>query len=327
MNIRNFDLNLLRVLDQLGKTSTTVAAAERLNLSQPAVSAALRRLRDGLNDPLFERKGQRLEPTSFCARILPDVAAVLEQVEQVLAQEVSFHPETTRRTFRLAASDFYADYLMPILGPKFEALAPNGRLQLLPLAAKDHVSSLERFQTDAMLLLSSPIPGWMRSEDVMESRFRIIARREHPVLVQAGVQPGKQIASELYCCMNHALYSPSGETSTWVDDALASSGHRRQVSMTLSTFHSLGRTVAGTNHLATVPELTAYELAKNYALEVYEHPLSHVASKIMLAWHYRNDQKAHHRWFRSLLTECVCKLEERVLQGRGGLASSIRSRL
>lgn len=315
MNIRNFDLNLLRVLDQLGKTGTTVAAAEQLHLSQPAVSAALRRLRDGLNDPLFERKGQRLVPTSFCARVLPDVAAVLEQVEQVLAQEASFQPQNTKRTFRLAASDYFADYLMPIIAPEFEAQAPNARLQLTPLAVEDHVSSLERFQTDAILLLSTPIPGWMRSQDVMKSYFRVIARREHPSLVQAGLHPGQLISHDLYCGMSHALYSPSGEASTWVDDALASMNHRRRISLTLSTFHSLGRTVANTHHLATVPELAARELAKTYGLDVYQHPLSHVASDIMLAWHYRNDQKAHHRWFRTLITQSMEKLKEKIPVG------------
>lgn len=308
VNIKNFDLNLLRVLHALGETGSTVRAAEQLHLSQPAVSSALRRLREALGDPLFERSGQGLSSTSYCQSLLPDVAAVIEQIEQVLHTETTFLPQQTKRTFRLAASDYFADFLMPVMASQFERLAPNARLQMTPLVAHDHLESLERFQTDAMLFLSSPVPGWMRAQDVMVSHFRVIARRGSPDLIRAGVKPGERISMDLYCGMNHALYSPSGQIQTWVDEALASRGRRRQISVTMQTFHSLARTVSQTSHLATVPALTARELAKIYPLDVYQHPLVEAASNIMLAWHYRNDQKPHHRWFRELVVEAVSRL-------------------
>lgn len=305
MNLKNFDLNLLRVFDAIAQERSTVKAAVKLNMSQPAVSAALGRLREAMKDPLFERSGGQMRPTAYAHSLETPVQELLEQIERTLTPETEFNPLHTHRTFRFAASDYFADHIMPRLASRFEREAPNARLQMTPLAVDDHLDSLERFQTDAILFLSMPVPGWMRSCEVMVSHFRVIASRDHSDLAQAGIRPGQRIPMDFYCGSQHGLYSPSGETKTWVDEALKAQGRVRHVAVSTSTFQSLGRVIAKTQYLATTPAATAFQLAQTFPLEVYQHPLEETGVKLMMAWHYRNDAKPEQVWFRDQIKNAI----------------------
>lgn len=307
-NFASLDLNLLRVLECLLIERSTTRAAERLNLSQSAVSAALRRLRTQLDEPLFERKGQALAPTAYALALEPELRELMSRLEVVLTSGRRFSPSDCKLTFRLGASDYYADYLMPSLVNRLQNEAPSAKVQLTPLDPHDHVNSLERFKTDAIIFLSTPIPGWMRSQDIMTSHFRIIARENNTLLVQAGLNANDRIPLNLYCGVNHGLYSPSGEARTWLDIELEKRGKTRVISATTSTFHSLAKIVAHSDLLATVPERTANNMAAHYPLKVYRHPLEGIKSDLMMAWHYRNDKKPEQAWFRSMLIEELSKL-------------------
>jgi DNA-binding transcriptional LysR family regulator len=309
MNFKNFDLNLLRVLQALLIERSTVRAAARLNMSQPAVSAALGRIRDALGDPVLERSGRGLEPTPFALALADDLTDALARLESVLQPVSAFEPARSQRTFRFSASDYFADFLMPRLVTRFAEDAPQARLQLMPLDSTDHLDSLERFNTDLILFLSVPIPDWMRAQEVFTSTFAIVAAKDHSVLKQAGITPGEQIPMALYCGASHGLYSPSGETKTWVDEELGRLGHRRHIRQTTSTFHSLARVVEASDLLATVPALTAHEFAARYQLDVYQHPLVNARSHIMMAWHYRSHDKPDHIWFRSLIETELARLQ------------------
>ena len=128
MNIASFDLNLLTVLDALLREGSTVRAGERIGLSQPAVSAALGRLRHALGDELFVRRGQGLEPTDYARSLVVPVREVLDAVVGVLAGS-RFEPGTSDAVFRLSGSDFFAEMLMPALAERLSREAPPGRGQ------------------------------------------------------------------------------------------------------------------------------------------------------------------------------------------------------
>lgn len=309
INFANLDLNLLRVLDCLLIERSTTRAAERLNLSQSAVSASLSRLRNHLADPLFERKGQSLAPTSYASGLEVELRELLTRLESALNSGQTFVPAESRLSFRLGASDYFADYLMPRVVNRLQREAPLSRVQLTPLDPHDHVNSLERFQTDAIIFLSKAIPGWMRSRDVMTSHFRVIARKDNAVLKQSGITSGEKIPLDLYCGAQHGLYSPSGETRTWLDIELEKHNKTRTISATSSTFHSLSKIIAHTDLFATVPQLTAVDMATHYPLNVYTHPLTGISSKLMMAWHYRNDKKEAQAWFRNIISEELSLLQ------------------
>lgn len=306
MNTSKLDLNLLRVLHALLRERTTTGAASRLNLSQPAVSSALKRLRDNLGDPLFERKGRGLEPTPYAQSIEQDVYDLMDRLDDTFSREVRFDPAQTKRIFRLSASDFYADHLLPRLFSTIEDLAPHAGFQLLPIQSDDPLGPLDRFRADATICLEQRVPGWVRSAHAMSSRFKIIAGRGG-FLQQAGLSDGDMLPFELYDAANHALYSPSGLMSTWVDEALAARGKKRHIKATTSTFNSLGRLVAETDLIATLPEFAADDLARIYPLQTFAHPLA-AQSELMLAWHVRNDLKPDQRWFRKQILDALASL-------------------
>lgn len=306
MNTSNLDLNLVRVFNALLRERTTTGAAARLHLSQPAVSSALKRLRDALGDPLFERRGRGLAPTPYAQSIEQDIYDLMDRIDDTFAREATFDPASTQRVFRLSASDFYADYLLPDLSSILEDLAPQAGLQLLPIQSDDPFGPIDRFRADAVICLSDRVPGWIRSTDAMVSQFKIIAAKGG-FLAQAGLTEGDVMPFELYDGANHALYSPSGLMTTWVDEALAARGKKRHVTTTTSTFNSLARLVAKTDLIATVPALAADEMAKLYPLQTFEHPLQ-TQSQLMLAWHVRNDLRAEQRWFRQQVLDAMGRL-------------------
>jgi DNA-binding transcriptional LysR family regulator len=116
MNLSSFDLNLLKVLDALLHERSTVRAGQRIGLSQPAVSAALGRLRASFADPLLIRVGQTLRPTEFALSLVTPVRNLLEDAGTLLARP-AFDPSTATDTFRIAASDFFTELLLPDLWP------------------------------------------------------------------------------------------------------------------------------------------------------------------------------------------------------------------
>lgn len=131
--MKNFDLNLLRVLHALLEEHSTVRAGERLGLSQPAVSAALARLRAALGDELFFRRGKGLEPTQYALTLKEELKQVFERIEGLIRGPGTFDPRISDVSFRISGSDFFAELLMPRLAERLQLLAPKMRVHLVDL--------------------------------------------------------------------------------------------------------------------------------------------------------------------------------------------------
>ena len=133
MNLRILDLNLLRVLDALLSELQVSAAARRLNLSQPATSAALARLRRALDDPLLVRAGSRMTPTPRAEELRPKIRQLLADIEQTLCRPAKFDPIVSDRAFRLAANDHAVTAVLSPLAQRLRQLSPRATLEILPL--------------------------------------------------------------------------------------------------------------------------------------------------------------------------------------------------
>ncbi len=164
MNFASFDLNLLRVLDAMFREGSTVKAGEQLGLSQSAVSGALSRLRYGLGDKLFVRQGNRLVTTDYAENLREELAAELERLERLLAPPAAFDPATAAGSFRISASDFFAELLMPPLADRLKRVAPLLRAQLVDLVLGNYVDSLERYNADIALIPDMELPDWINRE-------------------------------------------------------------------------------------------------------------------------------------------------------------------
>lgn len=309
MNFGSFDLNLLRVLDALLREGSTVRAGARIGLSQPAVSAALGRLRAALGDPLFVRHGQRLVPTDFARSLELPLHETLDRIEALLAGPGLFDPRRASDSFRLSGSDFFAEMLMPDLGRHLAGVAPGVRAQLIDLVPENYVGTLERYEVDLALVPSTDLPEWTDSAVLFRSAFAVVARRGHPVLARAGLRPGATIPLDLFCDLGHVLFSPEGRLQAMGDAALAAVGRARRVVMTLPVFAGVARVVAQSDHVALMPVQLAQRYGPLHGLDLYRAPIPVPVATIRMVWHRRMTRAPAHRWFRQTVAAILQPLD------------------
>ncbi|MFT6557067.1 LysR family transcriptional regulator [Sneathiella sp.] len=308
MNIHKFDLNLLRVLDALLHEGSTVLAGQRLGLSQPAVSAALRRLREGLNDPLFVRHGQHLQPTDYARALEIPIKEILDQLEKILAGPARFAPALAQECFKLSGSDFFAEILMPPLAAFLSDTAPGIRIQLVDLVPDNYVGTLEKYEVDLALIPQTQFPEWINSQPVFHSSFVVIARNRHAALEAAQIKPGSTIPMALFCDLGHILFSPEGKLKAMGDAALARVRQERTVVMTLPVFSGVCRAVSNSDHIALVPRQYAEAVAPSLGLEIYRAPMPMDPALISMIWHKRANNNPAHQWLRKQIATVLLPL-------------------
>jgi len=310
MNFATFDLNLMRVLDAILREGSTVQAGKRLNMSQSAVSGALGRLRHSLGDELFVRHGNRLVPTDYAKSVELPLREELDRLAAILAPPSTFDPATAEGTFRITASDFFAEMLMPPLADLLRKQAPGVRAQLVDLVPNSYIDSLETYHADLALIPDQSIPDWTSSRPLFYSSFVVIARRNHLHLTSAGVAPGNTVPVDLFCELGHALFSPQGNFSAMGDAALAKVGRRRKVVMTLPVFSGVCRAVAESDLIALVPRQLAERVAPQMGLEIYRPPMPIDPPLIIAVWHRRSASNPLHRWMREKVIALMRLLNE-----------------
>ncbi|MCA1492361.1 LysR family transcriptional regulator [Sinorhizobium alkalisoli] len=310
MNFATFDLNLMRVLDAILREGSTVHAAKRLNMSQSAVSGALARLRYSLCDELFVRHGNRLVPTDYAKSIELPLREELDRLAAILAPPSAFDPATAVGTFRITASDFFAEMLMPPLADLLRKQAPGIRAQLVDLVPNSYIDSLETYRADLALIPNQSIPNWTSSQPLFYSSFVVIARRRHLQLATAGLAPGTIVPMDLYCELDHALFSPEGNFSAMGDAALARMGRSRKVVMTLPVFSGVCRAVAESDLIALVPRQLAERVAPQMGLELYRPPMPIDPPLVIAVWHRRSASSPLHRWMREKIIGLTRRLNE-----------------
>jgi len=296
-DIRTFDLNLLKVLDVLLSESQVSAAARRLNLSQPAASAALTRLRAALGNPLLVREGQSMRLSPLAEQLRPKVRSVLVEIEQTLRTPSEFDAATSERSFRILANDYAA---IVVLAPLIELLqrhASGVKFEILPLED----SFVERLAGDDYDLAVRD--RWsLRSARHIETLFKedyvCIARNGHPRL------PRKPTVDE-FLGEGHVLISPRGRVPGVIDMPLKSMRRERRVAVTVPHFLAGPAMVARTDFVMTLPRRIARRFSKLYDLRVFPPPFRVVGFDVAMAWRPRSDADPAIRWLR----ERVQKIE------------------
>ncbi len=310
MNFATFDLNLLRILDALFLEGTTIKAGQRLGLSQSAVSGALSRLRHALGDPLFVRQGNRLVATDYARSLQLELTNELQRLENLLSPAASFDPAKAAGRFKIAASDFFAELLMPQLADRFHRVAPNIQAQLIDLVPNDHVQSLERYGADLALIPDTGLPEWVNREPLFESPFAVIARARNPGI--AGLATGQKMPMKTFCELSHVLFSPEGNLKAMGDEALARVGRQRQVAVTVPVFSGVCRAVSQSDLIALVPQQLAVAVSGLFRLSVFMPPMPIAPALIIGVWHKRSDASPLARWARSQVFDLMKALDRPV---------------
>lgn len=301
-NFRTFDLNLLRVFDQVMAERNLTRAAENLSMTQPAVSNAMNRLRDALGDKLVVRSGYGVEPTARALALWPAVGDALRQLEGALSPGQFVASEATN-TFALAMADATAAALVPGLVEIIERDAPGISIRVLPLTTRDPRRLLDEGAIDLAVgffpavvadLTAQSQAGGMAAfhhQRLYDGRYVCVMRRGHPLA--AG-----PLTLDRFCAAHHMLVSFSGRPYGFIDEALAALGRKRRIVLTVNQFFTAGRVVTHSDLLTVLPHHFVGEtgMAQDLVMRElpFEVPLVHVDS----LWHHRQGQRSEHAWLR-----------------------------
>lgn len=299
MNFAAFDLNLLRVFDALMRERNVTRAGERIGLSQPAVSAALGRLRAIFDDELFVRSAGQMEPTPRAVMLAEPIGDALRRVELAVGGSIRFDPESARREFAVWGTDYVSYLLAPPLLATLAATAPgivirfvDGRVGSIPLL-------LQAGEVDLAIEVMHELTDPLHSQFLLRERYVVIAAARHPEFgADPGTGPRSTLDVELYCRLPHVLHSLTGSISGNVDAALAAIGRGRNVALSLPHFFTIAEVVAGSAMIATFPERLARRLAPLLRLRLFDPPIELAPIALAMTWHRRNDSDSGHLWLR-----------------------------
>lgn len=308
VNFRTLDLNLLRVFDALNETRNVTHAASRLGLSQPAVSAALARLRDHLDDPLFVRVGNGMAPTPRAEAVAPAITDALERLNAALTTSAPFRPETAEATFSVRGADFFSMRLIPPLAVALAVEAPGVAIRFLDSARGNLLELLESGEIDLALEQPMEVPGWVSKALLFPSPFRIVAAPDNPLIRTAGLRSGDMLPLDLFCALPHALRSTDGSMSGMTDAALARIGRSRRVALAVPHFDAVLQVVARSSMIAAVPAQLVADAAWPTDLMVLDSPIEIPIPDMQIYWHGRLDRAPAHAWFRTRLLAEVARL-------------------
>lgn len=308
VNFRTFDLNLLRVLDGMLAMRNTTRVAEAIGLSQPAVSAALARLRDVLGDPLFIREGNSLVPTAYAAKLRELVRAALSGLEQALMERPRFDPAACARDFTIGCADYFSEMLMPQLADLAAYVAPKVRLKMLPVDLPSIPSLLAAERFDLVISIPLDLPDWIERTVAFEASEVVVARAGHPRLKDLAW--GAPIPADLLCALPHAMFSVTESFRHFADEAMARAGLERRVAVSVPSYYGVGRIVAQTDFVGFLPARFALSIAARLGLTLYRLPFPMELTKLLLYWHRRHNADPEQAWFRSQVIDLLAQHDE-----------------
>ena len=304
-NFRTLDLNLLRVFDEVMAEKSLTKAARNLSITQPAVSNALRRLRETLGDDLVRREGHGITPTPFALALWPNVRQALDQLQSALVPQ-QFIPAESRNAFVLAMADATAAELMGGLAQALEHHAPRVSIRVLPLTTRDPRGMLNEGVADLALgyfpavladLTAKAQSGEAQAFEhhrLYDGEYVCVMRRDHP-LAQ------KNILLDEFCNARHLLVSFSGRPYGFIDEALASIGRQRHVVMTVNQFFTAGRVVVNSDLLTVLPKHFVPTTGIAKELFMCELPFKVPTLHVDALWHRRQHGQSGHLWLREVL--------------------------
>ncbi len=312
MNINRVDLNLLVYLDALLRERNVTQAANQLNLSQPAMSNGLRRLRDLFDDPLLVRTSDGMTPTERALELEPIVREVLTNIDRAVQPRSAFEPERASRVFRIMASDYAESTLLPTVLGKLRTLAPGLTLDIMTPSDVSFLD-VERGKVDMVINRFDSMPQSFHQIHLWSDSFSCLLSPENPLL--------QDFTLDNYLQANHIWVSKTGmgvgvgvdpddvQRLGWVDSALAKLGKKRQIRV-FTRHYQAAMTLAEQNDLVvTLPTRAAMLKRDNPRVVLREPPLEIPALELKMAWSPLLQHNPANKWLRKLIADTARELE------------------
>ena len=294
--LANIDLNLLVVFDLLYQEQNTQRVALRLGITQPAVSHALKRLRHLLEDELFERTSQGLQPTPRASRLHPGIADALARMNDTLNLCDDFNPAMSDRTFHINMTDIGEIVFLPRLLQHLSQHAPGVSLNTLRSHHNDLKHEMEEGEIDLAVGLIPQLGAGFYQQRLFVQRYVCLMREDHPLAEG-------NFSIEDFCAAHHAVVVARGTGHGIIEEQLAHAGVVRPVRLTLPHFAAVPYIVSSSDLVVTVTSKLAEATRARFGLAVREHPLAFPEIPINLFWHRRFHQDPGNRWLRGLMFE------------------------
>lgn len=299
MDLTRFDLNLLVLFEALHDERSVSGAARRLNLGQPAASAALARLRKLTGDELFIRSGGEMCPTPWADDFIPIVRDVLSQLRSALYQADVFDPKTTTTVFTVAHSDYTALVTLPKFLARFRKEAPHATLRIVGYDKGDIGPMIDKSEADVILgVFQGPPPNSVVTH-LYDETFVGLAARDHPAFRRSN-----KIGVEDFARLPHAIVSLRRDLTGYVDLQLQAKGLKRKVCVVAPYMFALGAAIAGTDLVATLPKRAAEALSQQ-GLRTFALPFPTEPWSVTMLWNSSSRSDPARLWLRQLIIECV----------------------
>ncbi|MGH8227668.1 MAG: LysR family transcriptional regulator [Steroidobacteraceae bacterium] len=302
MQLNRFDLNLLIALDALLHEKNVTRAAERVFVSQPAMSAALQKLRDYFDDPLLVRVGRDMELTPRGLSLVEPVREALLRIQATLGTQPTFDPKTVRRVFTIIVTDEAVPLIVPAVLRRVEREAPGIQCNFEQISHTS-LTRLEYGDADLCLCLDllrlfsiRAFPETLRVVELRPVRWIGAVCRDHPVL-------GDELTLEQYQSLPHVFARPNGHTAPVEELVRRLLNLDLDVRATAQSLIELPFMLPGTPLVATLPERVARLVEPVVPLKTFALPFDTLNSHEVLLWHKRNEPDPGHAWLRSLFIE------------------------
>lgn len=295
VNVRDVDLNLLRVFDAVLRDRSVTAASGRLGLTQPAVSNALARLRALFGDPLFVRSSGGMDATPFARELAEPVRQALALLDAALAHGPGFDPASSTRAFRFYMSDVGQIEFLPPLVERVQGAAPGVRLEAVALEVEDIADSLATGAIDLAMGFLPALGAPLRRQALFRDPYMCLMRADHPAA--SGTLTRRKFLEAA-----HALVTYRGGHRV-IEEALERAGVARRIALRAPHFTVMPMVLERTDLIVTLPARVARVFERRGRFKCLPPPVPIPRAEVALHWHARFDSDAGNRWLRQQLAE------------------------
>jgi len=292
MEIDRLDLNLLKTFDAIHRHNNLSAAAVELGLTQPAISAALKRLRNHFDNPLFVRTSHGMRPTPHADAMADKIARALSLLRE-MGPVTRFSPGTTTVQYRVYINDVGMLVVMPQVLRQVSEQAPHAKISFIDLRPDEVVDALDGGTIDLAIGYFLGMPNWARQQTLRRTSYVCAVRSDHPDI-------GDDLSLEQYLRAKHGMYSTSGSHSV-VDETLARMNLTRDVTLRVPRFAALPFLIARSDLIVTIPLDLGQAFSGLIDIKLLAPPLPLGHFEIKQYWHERHHAEPAFRWLRSVV--------------------------
>jgi DNA-binding transcriptional LysR family regulator len=294
--IGELNLTQLRLVDALQRSGSLTEAGAEVGLTQSAASHALARLRQNVQDPVFVRTSEGMQPTPYGTRLAASARTALQALDSGLQQQADFNPRSSKRAFNVIMSDIGQVLYLPQLLARLSMDARDTTLRVRPLPSKGAHHALESGEVDLAIGTFTALVSGCMQKRVYRERYVCVVRRDHPAF-ENGMTP------QAFRRAPHAVADASGYVHEVLDRWLAKQKMRRQVKLRVPHFLVLPLVIANSDLLAIVSNRVANKFAEQVPLKIMPLPTKVPTYDIKLFWHARYHRDPANRWLRALFVD------------------------